>query len=154
VAAGFAALLVTAPFPFVFLVTGFWAGTFLAATVFAPVSRALDCFAATFLAVAVTATPDFRAVPVVAADLRERDGVAFWLTVLGVARFAPDPPFRADAGFALRSWAVFGRDTLTSPRMAFPDGRPLAAAFAVTRRFDLLCEVEAMGTTLVTVATW
>jgi hypothetical protein len=128
--AGFAALAVTVPFAF--LATGFWAAAFA----FALVGLAAACLAV------VTAALDFLWTPAAAADLR----VAFWSAVLEVARFAPAPPARD--GFAL------ARDTLTSPRMARPEDRLFAAAFAVARRADLLCEVEAMGTTLVTVATW
>src|SRR6202011_859209 len=55
-------------------------------------------------------------------------------------------------GFGARVGAALGRATLTSPRIARPDDRAFAAAFTVGRRVGLLREVEAMGTTLVTVA--
>lgn len=58
-------------------------------------------------------------------------------------------------GLADRTDAAFGRETLTRPRMARPRVPAFtAAALIVGRRFGLLREVEAMGITLVTVATY
>jgi hypothetical protein len=83
--------------------------------------------------------------------LRDCDRVeaAFWTTRFEAVGFV-----RPILDFVARVWTTFGWGAFTRPRIARPDDRPFAAAFAVARRVDLLCEVEAMGTTLVTVATW
>jgi len=157
-AAGFltAGFVVTVPLAVNPLETGFWPEVCLAAAGFDLVSRALDCFAASFLAVAAPAPLAFRAVSLAVPGLRagDRDAVAFWVAPFIAARLVPEPPVRAVFGLVLWSGVAFGRETLTRPRMARPDDRPFAAAFTVARRVDLLCEVEAMGTTLVTVVTW
>jgi hypothetical protein len=154
VAAGFltAGFVATVALPADFRATGFWAADFLATAVFDLVSRTADCLAASFLAVAVALPLDFPAVTGLRGD--EREAATFCVAAFVAWRFVPELPPRAAFGFAPRSWAAFGRDTLTSPRMARPDDRPFAAAFAVARRVDLLCKVEAIGTTLVTVVTW
>jgi hypothetical protein len=131
-----------------FLAAGFRTPEFLAVTGFAFVSRAAVSLAVSFFALA--AAVDFPAMALVVAGLRagERDEVAFCFAAV---RFAPEPADRADFGFV--SLAAFEGETFTRPRMAGPDDRILAAAFAVARRIDLLCKVEAMGTALVTVVT-
>jgi hypothetical protein len=142
-AAGF---VVTVKFAGDFLTACVWVADFLATAVFPLVSRAPACLAAGFLA----ALLDFCALARAVADLRsgERDAAAFWDAPFAAVRFVPER-----AGFGFVSLAAFGRETFTRPRMARPDDRPFAAAFAVARRVDLLCKVEAMGTTLVTVVT-
>jgi hypothetical protein len=136
-----------------FLAAGFWVADFPVVAVFNFVSRPADCFPASFFAVAFVAALDFRAVALALSSFRadDRDDAAFWVVPFAAARFVPEPSDRAGFGFV--SLADFGRDTFTRPRMARPDDRPLAAAFTVARPVDLLCEVEAMGTTLVTVVT-
>jgi hypothetical protein len=76
--------------------------------------------------------------------------------MLVVPRFVP---VDADFGLAVRAGAALAAETLTNPRavpfVAVPVARrTVAAAFAAGRRFCLLRGVVAMGTTLVTVATW
>jgi len=134
---------VAAAVPADFLALGFAAADFRLVPVFDFVSLVLGCFAANFRAVVLVGV-GFRA--------DDRDDAAFWVVPFAAGRFVPEPPDRAV--FGLASWATFGRETFTRPRMARPADRPFAAAFAVARRVDLLCGVEAMGTTLVTVVTW
>jgi hypothetical protein len=100
--------------------------------------------------------PGFRAVALAVVGFRagDRGDATFCLTPFVDARLVPESPVRAVFGFAPRFWAAFGWETLTRPRIARADDRPFAAAFTAERRSDLLCEVEAMGTSLVTVATW
>lgn len=141
-----------------FFSAGFGAADFLVVAAFVLASREPDCFATGFRAVVVPA--GFRAFSIwtlalAVVDCRacERDAAAFWVALLLPARFVPVPPARAAFTFVARFWAAFGRETFTSPRIARPDDPPFAAALTVARRVDLLCEVEAMGTTLVTVVT-
>lgn len=133
---------------------GFAAADFLVVAVFAPASRAPDRFATSFLAVVLSA--GLRVLAVAAVDCRvcERAATTFLVALLVPARFVPALAVRVAFDFALRSCAVLGRETFTRPRIARPDAPPFAAALAVARRVDLLCEVEAMGTALVTVVTW
>src|SRR4029079_16062325 len=95
--------------------------------------------------VATAAPFSFRA----AAGLR--GATAARVATLVVARLVPAALSRAVFGFATRTGAAFGRATFTSSRMV---RAAFAVAFGTGRRFGLLREVEAMGTTLVTVATW
>jgi hypothetical protein len=164
-AAGFAAgradFVVTLPFPADFPAVGrgevdFWAVDFPAVAVFDFEALALGCFAVSFLVVAVAVRSGFAAVVRVIVTFRaaDREAAAFCVAPFVAVCFVPDTAARAAFGFVPRLWSTFGRATLTRPRKTRPDDRTFAAAFAVARRVDLLCEVEAMGTALVTVATW
>jgi hypothetical protein len=130
----------------------FWAADLPAVMVFEFETLALACFAVTFRVVAVALRPDLAAVAAFRTTGREAGG--FCAAPFVAARFVLDTAARADFGFVPWLWTTLGLETLTRPRKTRPDDRTFAAAFAVARRVDLLCEVEAMGTALVTVATW
>lgn len=129
--------LIAPAFGFMFFDTAFLAVIFLAASVLA-----LAGFPMEVLAVAA-----FRAC--------NRDGVVFRIAALVASCVVLAAPDRVVFGFVVRAGGAFARETLTSPRMARPGGRTFAAAaFSGGRRIGLLRGVEAMGPTLVTVATW
>jgi hypothetical protein len=136
--------------------TGFRAPDFLTVAAVALVSRAMTFPAASFLAVAVAVPAGLLAVTraVFAFRADNRDGKIFRIAAFVASRFAVVVPARAVFGFLAGTRGVFAAVTLTRPRMARPDDRAFdAAAVVVGRRVDLLRGVEAMGTTLVTVAT-
>lgn len=123
-----------------------------------PTRFATNFLAASFLAVAVLAPAIFPAALRLVAAFRAagRGGASFRTTPFAAARIVLAATVFDLEAFDLeaRIAVAFGRATLTSPRVARPDGRAFAAAaFTVGRRVDLLRGLEAMGSTLVTVAT-
>jgi hypothetical protein len=142
--------------------------SFLGAVVFAGTPRAAGFLTAEFLEGGVFAftvlETAFRAVsflvvavpvPLTFLDVVDfRVAATAWVATFAAPRFGLAAVARAVFGFAIRAGVAFGRTTFTSPRIARPGDRAFATAFTVGRRVGLLREVEAMGTTLVTVATW
>jgi hypothetical protein len=76
---------------------------------------------------------------------------AFRTAAFAAVRFVLVVPVRPLLDAATRAGAVFGREILTNPRIARPEGRAFTNAFTSERRVGLLREVDGMGITLVTV---
>jgi hypothetical protein len=119
------------------------------AVVFAASLRAVTAREAGFFTAAIVRAVDFRVA--VTASLARDTAVARTARFAGLVAFTADFAFAARTGAFLAAWALLSV-RFTRPFMAAPNFRAFAAT--VGRRVGLLCWVDAMGTTLVTVEAW